>query len=309
MPRTAEKVRSLIEEDPSFGEAIATIIEVAEHGDGEVEWADVRDEGLSSGQWGRLIETGILGDGVRGFELVDEEGVKEVLDDMDVDYLVATSDADDIEETEWTKWDKGAAVLTFAMFAGYMWQPARDVAGGAMDLLIGPIVAVAPFYIVIMILALFTGLYSTLLQANLMDPEKMGQYQQRMKAISEKRKRAKEAGDEEALERIQQEQLEAMGDQLGMFKEQFRPMVWIMFLTIPVFLWLLWGVSERFGTPTYAAEDLGEIVFPFASGAMEWSYPLIWYFEAWLVWYFLCSLAFTQVIRKSLNISMSPTGS
>ncbi|NNC25236.1 DUF106 domain-containing protein, partial [Salinisphaera sp. USBA-960] len=57
-------------------------------------------------------------------------------------------------------------------------------------------------------------------------------------------KAAKERGDEEALDRIQKEQMEAMGDQLGMFKMQFRPMVWIMLLTIPVFLWMYWKLGQ-----------------------------------------------------------------
>jgi uncharacterized membrane protein (DUF106 family) len=31
--------------------------------------------------------------------------------------------------------------------------------------------------------------------------------------------------------------------------------------------------------------------------------------QAWIVWYFLCSMAFTQIIRKGLDIDMSPTAS
>ncbi len=309
MARTAGKVRELVDEDPGLGEAIASIVEATDEGDGEVEWADVRDE-LSSGQWGRLIEKGVLVDGTRGFELAEPEETKDVLDELDIDYLVATSDSDDIEGSQWTQWDKLAALFAVSLFAGYAWEPAREIAGNTMDILIGPLVSMMPLYGVIMLLALFTGLYSTLLQANLTDREKMAQYRERMQAINRRRKKAKEEGDEEALDQIQQEQLEAMGDQLGMFKEQFRPMVWIMFLTIPVFLWLLWAVSSRLGSPAYPERgiDLGEVVLPLTSGAMSWDTQLIWYFEPWLVWYFVCSLAFTQLIRKSLNIQMTPTG-
>lgn len=309
MARTEGKVRSLIEEDPNLGDALATIVEVTEEGDGEVEWSDVRDD-ISSGQWGRLIEKSVLVEGVRGFELDDPDEIKNILDDADIEYLVATAENDDVEDTEWTQWDKMAAVFAVAMFAGYAWSPARNLAGGTMDIVIGPLVEVLPLYGVIMILALFTGLYSTLLQANLVNREKMAQYSNRMKAINRRRKKAQKEGDDEALEKIQQEQLEAMGDQLGMFKEQLRPMVWIMFLTIPVFLWLLWAVSARLGSPVYRerGHDLGEIVFPLSSGAMNWDHAMIWYLEPWIVWYFVCSLAFTQVIRKSLNIQMTPSG-
>lgn len=310
MSRSAGKVHSLIEEDPTLGEALATIIETADAGDGEVEWSDVRED-LTSGQWGRLIEKEVLVEGTRGFTLADPDNVKETLDELDIDYLVATSDVDDdVEETEWTQWDKIAAVFALSMFAGYAWAPARELAGSTMDIIIGPLVAALPLYGVILILACFTGLYSTLLQANLANREKMAQYSQKMKAINRRRKKAQEEGDDEALEQIQKEQLDAMGDQLGMFKEQLRPMVWIMFLTIPVFLWLLWAVSARLGSPAYAdrGHHLGDITFPLASGAMEWDQSMIWYIEPWIIWYFICSLAFTQVIRKSLNIQMTPSG-
>ena len=309
MAQREEKVQSLIEEDPRLGEAIATIIETTEEGDGEVEWSDVRDE-LTSGQWGRLIEKEILVEGVRGFKVANPDEIKDVLDEMDIDYLVATSDTSDVEDTQWSKWDKLAAVFAIAMFAGYAWEPAREFAGNTMDIVIGPLVSALPLYGVILILALFTGLYSTLLQANLANREKMAEYSNKMKAINRRRKKAQKEGDDEALEQIQKEQLEAMGDQLGMFKEQLRPMVWIMFLTIPVFLWLLWAVSARLGSPAYADQgiDLGTITFPLSSGPLAWDTSLFWYIEPWIVWYFVCSLAFTQVIRKSLNIQMTPSG-
>ena len=306
MARTGGKLRGLIEEDPSLGEALAIVLEETETGDGEVEWSDVRDD-LTSGQWGRLIETGVLVDGSRGFTFDDSEAVKEVLDDADIEYLVK-KEGTEVEGTDWTTWDKIAAGGAVAMFAGYAWGPARNFAGTTMDVVLGPLVGVLPIYGVIMVLALLTGLYSTLLQANLMNQEVMAHYREQMQALQQRRKRAQEEGDDEALEEIQREQLEAMGDQIGMFKEQFRPMVWIMFLTIPVFLWLLWAISARLGEPAYDTASLGEITMPLASGPMEWTHAMIWYIEPWIVWYFVCSIAFTQVIRKALNIQMTPTG-
>jgi len=29
--------------------------------------------------------------------------------------------------------------------------------------------------------------------------------------------------------------------------------------------------------------------------------------QTWIVWYFLCSMAFTQLVQKGLNVKMSPT--
>jgi uncharacterized membrane protein (DUF106 family) len=296
MARTASKVQDLVREDPEMESAIETVLERAERG--TVSWGDVSDE-LTSGQWGRLIEKGVLVDSDgEGFDVEDPEGVRDALADDDLEI----PDAPDADSS-WTKWDKMAAVASVAMFGGYMFSSVRDPLASTLDVALGPLFGLLPFFGVVMVLALFTGLYSTLLQANLMNMEVMGEYQQRMKDIQEKRKQAKERGDDEALERIQDEQMEAMADNMGMFKEQFRPMVWIMLLTIPVFLWMYWAIGFRGGTQHY---ELSTIVVPIA-GEVSWTTGFVGPLQMWIVWYFVCSMCFTQVIRKALNIQTTPT--
>jgi uncharacterized membrane protein (DUF106 family) len=304
MARIEAKVRSLVSDDPEMRGAIETVLDRSE--DGEIKWVDVKND-LSSGQWGRLIEKGVLVDGDEGFALADVDATREGLEEKSDDGSSSSgsSGVDDVEGTSWSKYDKGAALVTVGLFAGYSLTEVRNVIGGVMDVLLGPLAEVLPFYAVVMVLALGTGLYSTLLQANLMDMDKMGAYQERMKDIQERRKEAKEAGDDAALEQIQEEQMEAMGDQMGMFKEQFRPMVWIMFLTIPVFLWMYWAIGIG-GNPVHV--DLGNLVLPLA-GEVTWKEGILGPMQTWIVWYFLCSMAFTQVIRKGLNISTTPSTS
>ncbi|ADJ14538.1 DUF106 domain-containing protein [Halalkalicoccus jeotgali] len=309
MGRTAEKVQTLIEQNPEMERAIAVVLRESE-GDGEVEWADVRED-ITSGQWGRLIEKGILVDGLEGFEVSDREEVASVVDAAGTGTTTAnatttnSTSADDDEESSWSKWDKMAAGGVALTFLGYAWGPARDAIGGTMNVVLGPLNAALPFYAVILVLALVTGLYSSLLQSNLMDTSKMSEYQGKMKAIQDKRERAKERGDDEAMERIQQEQMEAMGEQMGMLKEQFRPMVWIMLLTIPVFLWMYWMIGAR-GAEAHL-QEVGGIVMPLA-GQVGWTSGIVGPMQAWIVWYFVCSMAFTQILRKSLNVSTTPTG-
>jgi len=306
MARIEQKVRDLVSEDAKMETVVRTVLDRAE--EGEVKWVDIRDD-LSSGQWGRLIETGVLVDGDAGFRLADAEATRDALENGATDagsttVSASTSTDSDEDDSSWSMWDKGAAVLSLGLFAGYSWTPMRNLIGNAMNVVLGPLNTALPFYAVVMILAVVTGLYSTLLQANLMDSEKMGQYQEKMQEIQEKRKEAKERGDDEALDRIQDEQMEAMGDQMGMFKEQFRPMVWIMFLTIPVFLWMYWGVGIRGADAVF---DLEPLILPFA-GEKAWTDPVLGPIQVWIVWYFLCSMGFTQIIRKGLNINISPTG-
>ncbi|WP_410766826.1 DUF106 domain-containing protein [Haloferax sp. DFSO60] len=303
MARIESKVRELIDSDADMRNAVETVLERAD--DGEVAWADVRDE-LTSGQWGRLIEKGILVDGDEGFKLADVDATRAGLEAPDTDSDSASSSSSksvDTGDSSWSKYDKGAAVVTVGLFLGYSVSEVRDVIGNIMDVFLGPLASMLPFYAVVMVLALATGLYSTLLQANLMDMEKMGKYQERMKEIQQRQKDAKERGDDAALEKIQEEQMEAMGDQMGMFKEQFRPMVWIMFLTIPVFLWMYWAIGVGGSDPHIPLDPL---VLPMV-GEVAWKDAVLGPMQAWIIWYFLCSMGFTQIIRKGLNIDMTPT--
>jgi uncharacterized membrane protein (DUF106 family) len=303
MARTAQKVESLIAEDPAMADALSVVYERTDEGSDEVQWQEVNND-LTSGQWGRLIEKGILVDGIHGFELADPDEVADALDDSGTATSSTSSssgDVDDIETTSWSKWDKLAAVASIGLFLGYSQNNIRAAVGQVVDVALGPLDAALPFYVVIMIVAMLTGLYTTLLQDNLMDMEKMSMYQERMKDIQKRQKEAKEKGDEQAMERIRQEQMEAMGDQTGMFKEQFRPMVWTMFITIPAFLWMYWRISDQ--TPAVIPNEL---VLPMV-GMTGWSEGVIGPMMAWIVWYFLCSMAFTQLIRKALNIQTTPT--
>ncbi|MFQ3283480.1 MAG: uncharacterized membrane protein (DUF106 family) [Natronomonas sp.] len=298
MARTASKVQELVAEDAEMEDALEYLLDRAD--EGTVSWGDVSDE-LTSGQWGRLIETGVLVDSDgEGFDVADPEGVRDTLEDDELEL----PDAPD-GDSSWSKWDKMAAVGSVAMFAGYTFSAVREPLADTLNIALGPLLDLLPFFAVVMVLALFTGLYSTLLQSNLMNMEVMGAYQGRMKEIQERRKEAKERGDDEALEQIQDEQMEAMTDNLGMFKEQFRPMVWIMLLTIPVFLWMYAIVGFR-GEPLYPGIDLAPMVMPIV-GEVGWNEGLVGPLQAWIGWYFVCSMCFTQVIRKSLNIQTTPT--
>ncbi|MFB6068729.1 MAG: DUF106 domain-containing protein [Halobacterium sp.] len=290
MARTAEKVRSLVREDPEM----ATILEDLLEEDGELRWQDVKDD-VSSGQWGRLLEKDILVEAEDGFEFANREGVQEGLAPED------ETDEDAPETTSWSKWDKLAAVGAVGAMVGYSVQPIQDAVGNGVELFVGPLDAVLPFYVVVMALAVLTGLYSTLLQANLTDMEKMSQYQERASELQERMKDARERGDEAEIERLREEQMEAFGDQAGMLKEQFRPMAWIMLLTIPVFLWMYW----KLGSGQVPSSELTMTLPLMGDANLKTGRALV--FPVWVIWYMLCSFSFSNIIRKALNIQTTPT--
>ncbi|MDZ7745453.1 MAG: DUF106 domain-containing protein [Halobacteriales archaeon] len=289
MGRIERKVEELLRQDESMREPLEYLLE---H-DGPITWSEASDE-LSSGEWGRLIEKGVLTDAGEGFELADAEEVEAGLaEDTDTD------DSDGVDhDSSWSQYDKLAGVAAVGMMSGYVVTPVGNAVGNTLNIFLEPIQSALPFYGVILILAVLTGLVTSLLQANLMDTEVMAEYQEQMQSMQDRRKAAQERGDEEELERIQDEQMEAMGDNIGMFKEQFRPMVWIMLVTIPAFLWVYWMVRNgQIPTSGMTLPVLGENAWN--SGALG---PM----RTWIVWYFLCSLSFNQLIRKSLNLQTTP---
>ena len=294
MPRTAQKVKELADEGEHMTDALEEALEVAEE-KGRVTWSDVSDE-MSTGAWGRLIEKGLLidADG-EGFVVDDPEGVHEALGDAE------PSSVDD-DETAWTVYDKMAVFAVLGLFVGYAFSSARAAIGGTINVFFGPLEAVLPFYLVILVLAVLTGLFSSILQDNLMNMDVMGDYREKTQELKERREAAKERGDDEALERIQEEQMEMMTENLGVFKAQFRPMVWIMLLTIPVFLWLYWMVLD-----VGVTVDTPVLVLPIFGEMESWTDGIVGPIQAWLVWYFVCSIGFTQVMRKALNVQTSPT--
>jgi len=274
-------------------DALSTVLEVAEE-QGVVTWGDVSDE-LTTGQWGRLIETGLLidADG-SGFVVDDPDGVREALGE-------AEPAEDEDADTSWSTYDKAAGLAALGIMVGYMDPGIRAMVGSTIDVLLGPLEASLPFYMVILALAVMTGLWSTILQDNLMNMDVMSGYQEKNKDLRERRKEAKERGDDEALKEIQQEQMEMMSENAGMFKAQFRPMVWIMLLTIPVFLWMYWMILDV---------GVGEgvvMVMPLIGEVTGWQMGVLGPIQAWIVWYFVCSMGFAQIMRKALNVQTSPT--
>jgi uncharacterized membrane protein (DUF106 family) len=84
-----------------------------------------------------------------------------------------------------------------------------------------------------------------------------------------------------------------MQEQLEISREQFKPMAFILLVSVPIFLWLL------FKLPIVSTSQM--IVFPFI-GAKGLSMAALGPIPAWIFWYMICSLSFSQIIRKSLNI-------
>jgi len=170
----------------------------------------------------------------------------------------------------------------------------RHTVGMAMDLLLGPLLADPvnlPFYVIILILSALTGLYSSLLQKYTIDYERLQEVQEEMKEFQKEYRDAQLSKDERRIKKLESKRDKMMKEQLEVSQEQFKPMAYILLVSIPIFLWLIYKMPLQQGT----------IFFPYFGQMAIWN-GTIWIVPAWILWYMICSICISQVIRKSMNI-------
>ena len=198
-------------------------------------------------------------------------------------------------------------VMLIAMGA-YSIPPVRDAIGAAADIIFSPLataigVTANPqlWVILILIFASITGCYSSLLQKYTIDYEKMQVVQAKMKEFQKIYREAQLAGDEKKLKKLNDKRARMMEEQMQMSQEQFKPMGWILIVTVPIFIWMLWTISNM--QAAFDADPtviLPTITFPYIGEVVINQIALL--LPAWILWYMVCSICLSQVIRKALNI-------
>jgi uncharacterized membrane protein (DUF106 family) len=186
-----------------------------------------------------------------------------------------------------------AILFALAMMFSYSIPWLRDGVGSAIDHVFGPLLTQfgVPFFILIVILSTLTGLYSSLIQKYTIDYEKMQRVQAQMKEFQREFREAQLSGDDKRVKKMQARQSAMMQDQMEMSQAQFKPMAYILVVSVPIFFWLLYRLPL---TPeTLAFPFIGEVALTASAFGP---------FPAWILWYMMCSLTISQVIRKSLNI-------
>ncbi|HUK38059.1 MAG TPA: EMC3/TMCO1 family protein [Methanomicrobiales archaeon] len=176
----------------------------------------------------------------------------------------------------------------------------RQFVGAAMDLLLGPLLAppyALPFYAIILILSALTGLYSSLLQKYTVDYERLTEVQGAMREFQKEYRDAQLSKDEKRVKKLDAKRDKMMKEQLELSQEQFKPMAYILLVSIPIFLWLIYKLPQI----TTNLPGLAQIVFPYFGSRALWN-GTIWIVPAWILWYMICSICISQVIRKSMNI-------
>jgi len=186
-----------------------------------------------------------------------------------------------------------ALIFMMLMMFSYSIPGLRDYVGRSIDVVLAPLVTdfKIPFFILIVILSAITGLYSSIIQKYTIDYEKMTNAQERMKEFQTEYREAQLSQDEKRIKKMEAKKDRVMKEQLEMSQQQFKPMAYILVLTVPIFFWLLFRMSQIHST----------IIMPY-SGLHNLNDPALWVIPAWILWYMICSLTISQVIRKTLNI-------
>jgi uncharacterized membrane protein (DUF106 family) len=194
----------------------------------------------------------------------------------------------------WEKYGLYVALLfMMLMMFSYSIQWLRTTVGHSIDLAFAPLVEGfrIPFFILIVILSAITGLYSSIIQKYTIDYERMTDVQERMKEFQKEYREAQLSQDEKKIKKLDAKKDRVMREQLELSQQQFKPMAYILVLTVPIFFWLLYRLSQLHTTitlPYYGIHNLTD--------------PVLWVIPAWMVWYMICSITISQVIRKALNI-------
>jgi uncharacterized membrane protein (DUF106 family) len=125
-----------------------------------------------------------------------------------------------------------------------------------------------------------------------MDWELMRRVQEKSKVMQKELRQAQLSNNAAKIKKLQGQQAEMMEDQMGMMKQQFKPMLYISIISIPLFFWVYIAIAQ---SPN------ASIIFPFW-GEHRLTDKVFWEIQYWLFWYFICSIPVSQITRKALNI-------
>lgn len=191
-------------------------------------------------------------------------------------------------------------IMVFAFIVMFASLAYRNEVGTALDVVLGPFADfVGEFLIIILILSVVTGIYTSVVQKYTMNWELMAkskEYQKQIRDLQKEYMEAKKENNQHKMKKIEKKRTEVMRKQTQfsgeMFKQQMKPMAYIMIITIPIFMWIWMYVESH--------PDM-VVTFPLF-GVTELSAAFVFSLPFWVLWYMMCSIPITQVVRKALGI-------
>lgn len=197
-----------------------------------------------------------------------------------------------LESSGWTVYDTAASILALVLLSGYAFAPVQYVVATTLNLVLSPLATLIPLSLFLLGLSGVTGISATALRHLLLDSDRLDRLQSRITELQEKI--AAGQRDKDSTDAVTEEQQELVNSTITMMKLQFRPMVWSMIVTVPVFLWLRWAVMA----PTAAAIPVA-LTLPVV-GQIALSATLVGPLKVWIVWYIGGSISASVLSRRLL---------
>ncbi|MGB3907510.1 MAG: DUF106 domain-containing protein [Methanomethylovorans sp.] len=174
-------------------------------------------------------------------------------------------------------------------------QDFRNALGKAVGFIMDPLISLvgeSNFHLILFIMAAITALYASLIQKYTIDWELMRSTQETMRLFQKEYREAQIANNTAVMKKLEDQRTKMMSDQMEMSKQQFKPMAYISIISLPLFMWAYHFISGHAGAslnfPFWGQQVLTDTVF----GPIQY----------WIFWYFITSLAVSQLIRKALDV-------
>ena len=180
------------------------------------------------------------------------------------------------------------------MFFSVMIQKVRIIIGQSVNIIMDPVIKIigkSNFYIVILLIALITALYSSIIQKYTINQNKIEHFQNKTKELKKQMDDAKKIGNQAKIKELELKQIALMKEQTNIMKEQMIPMFYIIIFSLPIFMWIYYYININSGiymcVPIWGDQLLSDSVF--------------YTFQYWIYWYFIVSISSGQIIKKIIN--------
>ena len=122
----------------------------------------------------------------------------------------------------------------------------RQIVGQTVGIVMNPITIVVGqqnFHIVLLVMAVLTGTYASLIQKYTMNWDRMRDTQERMKQFQREMREAQLSQNTFMLKKLHDQQKDIMAEQMEMSKQQFKPMTFISVISLPLIYWVYYYIS------------------------------------------------------------------
>ncbi len=193
-------------------------------------------------------------------------------------------------------------ILGAVVFVGIFFPSFRIGLAKLVAPILDPLL-VLPIHVVILILAAFTGAYSTFIQKIAIDYERMREIQKRVMEFNKKYMKAMKENNQFLLKQLEQQKNEISALQAELMSMNIRSMFYTVVVTIPIWMWLwyrIYNVASSGYHGFYSGVSRFMVVVPF-QGLIHVSDRIL-FIPWWLFWYFVCTVFVGQILRRVLRL-------